>query len=125
MELCGVAEIDNQHLFLVEAIAEAKFRIAQGAEFIALLAILGKLEEFASEHFFAEEKLMKEWGFPDYEGNKQQHENFTRVVQERIAGLREGNELEVSLLEFVEDWISHHILVEAKQFREHLQTKSK
>jgi hemerythrin len=108
----GHAVIDGQHQELfrrLEALLTAMMK-GDKAEVGRLFDFLGS---YVVEHFGAEEKLMKENGYPDYPSHKAAHEKFVADY----LGLRKsldasgggGAALSIKVQNWCGDWLKAHI----------------
>ncbi|MDP3538954.1 MAG: bacteriohemerythrin [Azonexus sp.] len=112
----GVAEIDKQHRFLVDAINDANGKL-QGSPDIKLLEQITKdLLSYAIYHFETEEDLMLEYGYKeesaaDAELHQKQHREFSAQVIAVRDGLRDGKLISrEDLLAFLNGWLVNHIM---------------
>lgn len=80
----GNETIDSQHKELFRRINSFGEALWQGAGTEILAGHLTFLEEYVVSHFASEERLMKEKGYPLYQGHKVEHERFI----EDVASLR-------------------------------------
>ena len=108
----GVAEIDAQHKALFEvagrfsAAVEARESVAVLEELFAFLA------EYALDHFAAEERLMREVGYPELARHMQEHTLFKRQLASLVPQWSsEGASPAVlmALRGFLELWLNEHV----------------
>jgi hemerythrin len=108
----GVAEIDAQHKALFEvagrfsAAVEARESVAVLEELFAFLA------EYALDHFAAEERLMREVGYPELAQHIQEHTLFKRQLASLVPQWSsEGASPAVlmALRGFLELWLTEHV----------------
>ncbi|MEH6825179.1 MAG: bacteriohemerythrin [Motiliproteus sp.] len=113
----GHPEIDQQHqrlfglldqLYTVVCTAED----AEGADDEGTVErIVTELVDYTRNHFFYEESLMRELGYLGLEQHRQEHQRLLGAVDEKMAALRRGDKImRIDLLEFMNDWLSRHIL---------------
>lgn len=115
----GKAFIDEQHTEL--------FRIADEAycvlkdEFISdkfdnIVAIIGQLKDYAIKHFADEEEYMKSIQYKKFLSHKIEHDDFIEKLEALDFEQMDRNQSEalVDLLEFLSDWLVHHILEKDK-----------
>ncbi len=69
----GVRVIDDQHRGLVEQIS-ALTEASREARPEGLQRMLDFLGRYVVEHFQTEERLMREYGYPDYAAHKREHD---------------------------------------------------
>jgi hemerythrin len=108
----GVPAIDNQHKELFErsdALLDA-MRLGKGADEVKKL--LHYLEQYATLHFGAEERLMQKQRFPGFAQHKLLHDEFRKefnAIKDSIekAGTSSGTTLRLNSLMGV--WLIQHI----------------
>ena len=62
-------------------------------------------------HFSAEEKLMQEYDYPEYEQHKSEHEEFKRKVTQLMKLHAEAaNALPFPVVVFLRDWLATHVI---------------
>jgi hemerythrin len=119
-----VAEIDQQHKKLVDLINELHqaMKEARGREVIG--KILADLISYTKFHFSAEEKLMKNKNYPDFQNHKIEHENLTQKVLSFQEQYMDGKlSLPVEVIQFLKDWLLKHIKGSDKKYTPYLLEK--
>ncbi len=107
----GIAQIDEQHRWLVDRTNQLYDRLA-GAEPDAaeIGELLDGLMDYTMNHFIVEEEIFQRLGYPQTVEHKAQHDRFTAqimdLLQRHDAGERSGNET----LDLLAGWLVHHIL---------------
>ena len=107
----GVPEIDAQHqqLFDIANRFYAAFSAKAGRE--RLLRIFDELVNYTVTHFADEERLMREYRYPDYDAHKENHEKLIKLVGWYHEQFRRGEPgIEERALEFIKTWLNGHIL---------------
>ncbi|MBF0178429.1 MAG: hemerythrin family protein [Magnetococcales bacterium] len=107
----GLAEIDNDHKKLVEMLNALIVASRDGSERIRIGKILDELISYTSWHFRHEERLMQTYRFKGFMAHKNEHAGLI----EQAASLQKAfhaNQAEITLevLEFLRNWLTHHIL---------------
>ncbi len=115
----GVDTIDNEHAEL--------FRIANDAyelvkndfvpdKFDDIVAIILKLKEYTKQHFADEEAYMLSIGYKRYLSQKTAHDEFIEKINGIDFESIDHNQTEVLLdiLDFLNDWLVHHIVEKDK-----------
>ncbi len=125
----GVAEIDNEHLLIMQMIGRLR-KALEGSDRESLpeeitLSNLKRLVAYVREHFAAEEAIMKNARYPEFERHKREHEIFL----EHLAEIEKtgGNENAASVSEFLSslsNWLHHHVLEMDKRLGFFLLEKS-
>jgi hemerythrin-like metal-binding protein len=118
----GNLHIDEQHSILIDTINQLA-----SAESLhnhhSVLMIIDELASYAAFHFNYEERLIEAAGYPQLEEHRIIHGTFIRWVAE----LREDyvafgkRPLGESVLNYLRDWLSHHILGEDQRYRPFIQ----
>jgi hemerythrin len=121
----GAARLDAQHkgLFeqaekLVAAIKarEPSYRLAESFAFLA---------KYASEHFEAEETLMREVGYPGLASHIEEHREFQRTFDSLASHWKaEGGTAAVcmALQGFLDGWLARHVTDSDQRVGEFLRT---
>jgi hemerythrin len=107
----GVVEIDDQHKKLVALINKLFDAMSQGKSKEIMQAVLAELSNYVITHFATEEKLMKQFGYEDYENHKKEHKYFIDSLNEFKIKFSAGNvAISLELLNFLKDWLLKHII---------------
>lgn len=112
----GDNDIDLQHRRLLEltnVLHDAMLQ-KQGREAVEIC--LTDLVSYTQYHFSAEETKMIRCAAPDYSQHKREHEGFISKIstfQKEFESNQIG--LSIELLNFLRDWIVHHIICTDKQ----------
>jgi hemerythrin-like metal-binding protein len=118
----GNLHIDEQHAILIDTINQlASAESLNNHHAVAM--IIDELASYAVFHFDYEEKLMACCGYPHLEEHKVIHQVFVKWVADfrdeyATYGKRPLGE---SVLSFLRDWLSHHILGEDQRYRQYLR----
>lgn len=111
----NIEEIDNQHKKLLEIggrltdLLKLKDDIDHYDE---IIVILTELREYTEYHFSHEEKLLEKHGYEELKAHKRQHKTFVnKIVQLENQDIDEKQKvIELSMIEFIANWIENHIL---------------
>jgi hemerythrin-like metal-binding protein len=121
----GVRELDQQHqqLFkLVNRLISAAGTISTHSETIS--DILMEMTRYAQTHFKTEERLMKVYGYPGLGEQKIQHHDFRKKTTNLAKATTFGVEqIPEALLEYLADWLTHHILEDDMAYRSFFKDK--
>ncbi len=105
-----VPEIDAQHKQLVDIINDLGSAMALGQSHSAMKSILGRLGEYAVDHFAFEENLIRQAGYPDLEGHIKVHKSLLKKFGEIAEEFDGGNPMaSAQTLAFLQDWLLNHI----------------
>ncbi len=113
----GLATIDAQHQKLISYLNELYDAMRQGKGKDKLEKTLQALIAYTSEHFQTEEKLMKQFHYPDAESHFTEHASF---VQHAIKFQRDFESgkimLTTEVMKFLNEWVQNHILGTDKKY---------
>jgi hemerythrin len=106
----GIKSIDGQHQNLFAIALELYGAMSAGQGKSAVGPILDRLIQYTSVHFAHEERLMTQFGFPDFVKHKAQHDDLTLQVLDFQADYQAGRvAMTIQVLHFLKDWLLHHI----------------
>ena len=113
----GISEIDYQHYKIVNYVNELYREYIGRKNKDKLYSLLIELAEFTKNHFAHEQILMKKHKYPKMELHIKEHTNLLGNVGKFIEALNsQKSEINEELLEFLNHWLSHHILEEDMQY---------
>ena len=107
----GVDEIDEDHRRLLDLFNILNHSVTTGDAPDYLAAVLEELINCTVWHFSHEERLMLKYGYPGVAEHKVEHRELVdsvRQLQQKI--LQTGKLVEDKDLEFLERWLTEHIL---------------
>lgn len=108
----GLPQIDEQHRWLVDMTNRLHEEVTrESPDRRTVTEILEGLVEYAMNHFIAEEELFRRYGYPEAPAHKGEHDCFSRQATELLMRHEEGNDVTLNALEFLKEWLKHHILV--------------
>ncbi|WP_457574094.1 bacteriohemerythrin [Desulfolithobacter sp.] len=117
----GIETIDNQHKKLIDLINRL-YRAVLGNENRTVSGeILDELINYAATHFQTEERLFDQYGYGETEQHKKVHKKLVEQVLEFQQQFNAGAELDMSLLEFLKDWLINHIMQTDKRYSSFLR----
>jgi len=109
----GHEKIDAQHKKLIGMVNKLIEASSQGKSADAVTEALTFLAGYAVEHFIDEEKLQKDFNYPDYGEHKAKHDKFREVVTSLVVQVKkEGptEELIEKVCDTVGNWLLNHIM---------------
>ena len=106
----GHAEIDSQHQRLFELASDLHAAVAMGQGKAMMSKTLSHLVAYTRMHFATEERLMQAHQYPEYTRHKADHGTLTARVLDLQKDFETGRgALTIGLLQFLKDWLTHHI----------------
>jgi hemerythrin len=119
-----VASVDAQHKNLFRMAAELHQAMLAGKAKGILAQLLDQLVKYTVVHFAHEERLMQEASYPQLAAHKAQHVDLTRKVLQFQKDFVEGRAtMSIDLLNFLKDWLRHHIMESDQKYTPYLQAK--
>jgi len=113
----NVAAMDEHHRQLFRAANAFDQAVFVGEDRAVIEQTLGFLLQYAVTHFTAEENLMIEYGVPEFERHRKQHEKFMDDVLAMKSRAGEGTlPVSTNFVNFFKDWIINHILTEDRKY---------
>jgi hemerythrin len=119
-----VKQFDDQHKKLVEMVNQLFDAMKAGKGNQVMGDILKSLIQYTQTHFAAEERIMKQYGYPDFENHKKEHNALVMQVIDLQKQFQEGKAvLTQNVMTFLRDWLSKHIQGEDKKYGVYLNGK--
>lgn len=117
----GLDEIDEDHRKLVNIFNILIHSRAEGASPDYLMAVLEELINYTVWHFSHEERLMLKYRYPETGQHKAEHRELIQTAKELQQGiLQAGKTMVDEQLEFLERWLTEHILTADGRMGSHL-----
>ena len=111
----GHPRIDQQHRMFLELIRNISHASERQQNKEWCIRLLRETKKFAEFHFYSEENIMLEMGYPDYAGHQQLHADLLTALDERVhAYISERINLE-AILVFLIDWFAQHTSIADKK----------
>ena len=82
--------IDSEHKELIDAINNLLLACGEGKGRGEIRKTLEFLNDYIAYHFSDEEKLQRQYGYPDYENHKRYHEEYKRIVAGILNEFEQG-----------------------------------
>ncbi len=119
-----VSEIDNQHKKLIDLVNQLYDAMRAGKGREALESVLTELVYYTVYHFNTEERLFREYGYPEYGKHKDIHDDLTRKAKDLKEAFDRGNKMiTIDVMLFLSNWWNIHILEEDKKYSDFLHNK--
>ena len=120
----GIDEVDQQHQKLIGLINDLHLNMKRQEGNHTIGNILKDLVDYTVYHFGAEEKLMHEHGYEDYENHKSIHKKLiNRVADFQTKFNAGGTSVDSDLMNFLKDWLIKHIQGTDKQYAPFFHSK--
>ena len=121
----GVKELDDHHrqlFFLLNN--NLKSVIEKNGDSKTIIEDLKKLQEYAVNHFQAEENLFLKINYPDAKAHICEHEEFRKELR-KLDILADGTDdlARLKLLLFLSTWFTKHIMTVDKKYVPYLMKK--
>jgi len=109
----GNQNIDEQHMILLDTINQLATAESQNDRPVVSM-IIDELVSYASFHFFFEERLMADAGYPELDRHRRIHQGFSQwIIDVREEFVRHRrSKVGERILVYLRDWLRNHILVE-------------
>ncbi|WP_022965183.1 bacteriohemerythrin [Denitrificimonas caeni] len=118
----GIAEIDEQHRWLVDTTNSLHALLSTGdAQAAELGVILEQLMDYTMNHFIVEEEIFDRLGYPESDAHKAQHNIFCEKVMDLLTRHDMGETVGVEALNLLKSWLTNHIVKVDKQYVEHFR----
>jgi hemerythrin-like metal-binding protein len=116
----GVEEIDEQHKTFFQIADEIIALVEKGAEKDVLMALLGRLNDYAFYHLGTEEDYFDKFDYPDVAPHVAAHNEYRKLMRAYFEKIRK-NELDLDqaakeIALFSTEWLSKHIIGMDKQY---------
>jgi hemerythrin-like metal-binding protein len=121
----GIDSIDEQHKKLVNMINALNDAMLTNSSDELLGKIFTGLAAYTQKHFTYEENMFAEYGYPDSEEHKRQHNELIAQVVDLKEKFIENPQRTMSadLMLFLKRWITNHIMRTDKEYAEFLISK--
>jgi hemerythrin-like metal-binding protein len=117
----GHGTIDSQHQTLFDRVNALYDAMMAGKGRDEMARTLAFLREYTVEHFQTEENLMQKSDYPGYASHKAIHDDLAAQVLDLEAKHTQGSKvLGMEVMNFLKDWLVHHISEEDKRLAGHL-----
>lgn len=121
----GHAEIDGQHQEMFRR-ADGLVEALRRADHVEAVRHFDFLGSYAAEHFDAEERLMREVGFPGYAVHKLAHDRFVRDYHALRALYEKAGPVSAVTVKagtWLSDWLARHIAGTDQHLARHIRRR--
>ncbi|TAN41184.1 MAG: bacteriohemerythrin [Nitrospirae bacterium] len=119
----GIEEFDTHHRKLCSIINKLNDAVSGGKEDKIIREVLAELYNYTVYHFLAEEEAMERVEYPGYPLHRQEHLDLTLKTMELMRAA-ESSDIGGEVLDFLKNWLTHHILEVDKNYKEHFSSRS-
>ena len=106
----GVRAMDDQHGILIDTMNELRLAAVHGLGREQISEILDRLIEFTRMHFWSEEQLMDQYGFPGLAEHRVEHRRILAQTLQSAHRVQHGEKMQMHpLLGFLRESYSEHI----------------
>ncbi|MBF0329277.1 MAG: hemerythrin family protein [Nitrospirae bacterium] len=114
----GIEEFDAHHRKLCDIINKLNDAVSEKKEDKIIKEVLAELYNYTVYHFLAEEDAMERVEYPGYPSHREEHLHLTLKTME-LMDTAESSNIGSEVLEFLKNWLTHHILEVDKNYKEH------
>jgi hemerythrin len=117
----GIAEIDRQHRALFERAAKFEAAVKARKPAYHLEELFSYLEHHMQTHFEAEERFMRERGYPHLAEHLKEHLEFKRTLHSLLPHWESEGEspaLVMALVGLLDQWLTEHVSTSDRDFGE-------
>ena len=120
----GHPAIDQQHAELFKAVNNLHDAMKEGKARQQLGEVLAFLREYTVQHFQMEEGLMRQSSYPGCLEHQRLHNELAQQVLDLEAKHQSGSmTLSLSVMNFLKDWLAHHISKEDMSLSAYLKER--
>ena len=120
----NIKEIDDQHKKWVKMLNDLYDSMKEGSGRHKLASVLDGLVEYTKVHFSTEEKILKKYGYPFFEGHKKIHDDMIGEVELLELRHKSGEtSLSIYVMNFLKNWLADHIMGTDKNYGPYLNSK--
>lgn len=125
----GIEKIDEQHRKLIDIGAKLEDMLYAGDSldyYDYIMETINELKDYADYHFSFEEKLMREFDYPELEEHRMEHLYFIKRI-DKIA-MQDIDSQQISVisetLNFLAKWLFSHILDSDMKYADFIKRKT-
>jgi len=106
----GVRAMDDQHGILMDTMNELRLAAVRGSGREQVSEVLDRLIEFTRMHFWGEEQLMEQYGFPGLAEHRLEHQRILAQILQSAHRVQHGERMQMRpLLGFLRESYAEHI----------------
>lgn len=113
----GIQTIDEQHHWLVDLTNQLYDELnTPTPDREKIGEIMEGLVDYTFNHFIVEEEMFQRYQYPETPAHKAEHDRFTKQAAELLGLHENGGTVSTQTLEFLKNWLKHHILEVDKEY---------
>ncbi len=121
----GLPQVDAQHQAIFRMARELYDEMSAGRGKDVVGRILRRVVEYTEHHFAAEERLMRQYNYPELAAHREQHQDFARRVQKFQDEFQAGRTMmTVEVFRLLRDWLEVHIKGSDMAYAEFIRAKA-
>jgi hemerythrin len=102
--------MDDQHGILMDTMNELRLAMVRGSGREQVSELLDRLIEFTRMHFWSEEQLMEQTGYPGLAEHRAEHHTMLAQILQSTHRVQYGEGVKMRpLLRFLREWFTEHI----------------
>lgn len=115
--MLGIPSIDAQHQTLVQLINTLYDELSNPIpERTVIGNVLEGLVDYTHNHFIEEEVMFQRYGYAQTAEHTAEHAQFTAKAMDWLLRFEDGEEVDLEAMDFLKDWLLHHILEEDRAY---------
>lgn len=122
--LIGVEEVDRQHRHLVDILNRVHAGMQAGNPPREMMRVMQDLVNYTRYHFDAEERAMRNAGYPELAAHQAKHRAMVAKVEAFSQEMMSGKAtVTMRLMVFLKEWLAKHILETDRKFGDYVGKK--
>ncbi len=118
-----IESVDAQHKTLIHIINDLYESMQAGKANTVMRKILTELADYTITHFSYEERLFKQYAYPDMVAHQKSHANLVTQVRELQKQLDGGAPISIKTFSFLKKWLTEHIMKDDRNYSQFLRAK--
>lgn len=121
----NIKKFDQQHQKLVKIINKLNEIYLDSDNKNKIKEILNKLQDYAQSHLEDEEKMFRQYKYPDAEAHIKTHDFYRKTIKKYIKEIRNNDyDISVDVMNFLKKWWQGHILTTDKMYSQFFKDKN-
>jgi hemerythrin len=121
----NVEEIDEQHKKLVGLVNDMYDAMHAGKGRDMIGTVIAEFVDYTDYHFKAEERLLRQNGYPEYDEHKEMHDKLYRKARSIKEAFDRGNTpTAIEVMVILTNWLNTHILEEDRKYKPYTESKT-